>query len=218
MCASMRRVLAPSSHRDASTAQERRVSIGRPGVFSVDQARAQARELLRGMRLGVDPVEEKARKQAQGITLRQTIADYCTHRRTKNGPLRTRTKADISDHGDRSFADWLDKPITAISRDDCFNRLARLSKTAPSRANQGFVILRALLNFARNRYRTNDAPLMVENPVDVLKHSWHPKTRSPSGSLTPGSVRCGVCLPSKHWRAARREACARQRPMCSSSS
>src|SRR6266446_6030088 len=39
--------------------KERRVSIGRPGVFSVDQARAQARELLRGMRLGVDPVEEK---------------------------------------------------------------------------------------------------------------------------------------------------------------
>src|SRR6266446_708351 len=43
--------------------KERRVSIGRPGVFSVDQARAQARELLRGMRLGVDPVEEKARTE-----------------------------------------------------------------------------------------------------------------------------------------------------------
>ena len=155
--------------------KERRVSIGRPGVFSVDQARAQARELLRAMRLGVDPVEERARKLARGITLRETIADYCTHRRTKNGPLRTRTKADISDHGDRSFADWLDKPITAISRDDCFNRFARLSKTAPSRANQGFIVLRALINFACNRYRTNDAPLMVENPVDVLKHSWHPK-------------------------------------------
>ena len=118
--------------------KERRVSIGRPGVFSVDQARAQARELLRGMRLGVDPVEEKARKLARGITLRETIADYCTHRRTKNGPLRTRTKADISDHGERSFADWLDKPIAAISRDDCFNRFARLSKNAPTRANQGF--------------------------------------------------------------------------------
>ena len=103
--------------------KERRVSIGRPGVFSVDQARAQARELLRGMRLGVDPVDEKARKRARGITLRETIADYCTHRRTKNGPLRTRTKADISDHGHRSFADWLDKPITAISRDDCFTGL-----------------------------------------------------------------------------------------------
>jgi hypothetical protein len=84
----MHRVLAPSSHRDASTGKERRVSIGRPGVFSVDQARARPKSFLLGMRLGVDPVEEKARKLARGITLRETIADYCTHRRTKNCPLR----------------------------------------------------------------------------------------------------------------------------------
>jgi integrase len=127
------------------------------------------------MRLGVDPVEEKACKLARGTTLRETIDDYCTHRRTRNGPLRTRTKADIADHGKRSFADWLDKPITSISREACFNRFAQLSKTGPTRANQGFIILRALLNFARSRYRTNDALLMAENPVDVLKQSWHPK-------------------------------------------
>lgn len=154
--------------------KERRVSIGRHGVFTVDQAREQAREVLRGMRLGIDPVEAKARKEAQGITLKETIADYVLHKRTKNGPLKPRTKADIHYHADHSFSDWLDKPVRTITRKSCAERFGELSKTGPMTANQAFVILRALLNFARDRYRTDDEPLLPENPVDVLKRTWHP--------------------------------------------
>ena len=154
--------------------KERRVSIGRHGVFTVDQARDEARELLRGMRLGVDPVEEKAKGEAQGVTLRTAIADYVKHKRTKNGPLRERTKADIDYHASKHFTDWLDKPVRHITRKACAERFAKLSVTAPSSANQAFVILRALLNFARDRYRTDDEPLLPENPVDVLKRTWHP--------------------------------------------
>lgn len=154
--------------------KERRVSIGRHGVFTVDQAREEARELLRSMRRGVDPVEEKAKEQAQGITLRETIADYVKHKRTKNGPLRERTKADIDYHANKHFSDWLDKPVRNITRKACAERFAKLSETAPASANQAFVILRALLNFARDRYRTDDEPLLPENPVDVLKRTWHP--------------------------------------------
>lgn len=167
----------------------RRVSIGRQGVFTVEQARFNARELLRGMRLGVDPVEEKARRHAQSVTLREAMADYCLHRRTKNGPLRERTKADVAHHGGHSFSDWLDKPITTITRAACLARFALLSKAGPTRANQAFIVLRAVLNFARDRYRANDAPLLSENPVDVLKRAWHPKKarteRIPSDRIGP---------------------------------
>lgn len=154
--------------------KERRVSIGRHGVFTVDQARDEANEVLRSMRRGVDPVDEKVRKLAQGVCLRTVIAEYCLHKRTKNGPLRARTKADINYHGDKHFEDWLDKPVRAITRDACAKRFAELSKAGPASANQAFVVLRALLNFARDRYRTNDEPLLPENPVDVLKRTWHP--------------------------------------------
>jgi len=153
--------------------KERRVSIGRHGVFTVEQARDEARELLRGMRLGVDPVEEKAKDAAQGVTLREAIADYVKHKRTKNGPLRERTKADIEYHANKHFSDWLDKPVRKITRKSCAERFAKVSETAPSSANQAFVILRAILNFARDRYRTDDEPLLPENPVDVLKRTWH---------------------------------------------
>lgn len=154
--------------------KERRVSIGRHGVFTVDQARDQAQEVLRGMRLGVDPVEEKVRKLAQSVTLRDCVDDYVKHKRTKNGPLRQRTKDDIEYHATKSFVAWIDKPVKSITRDAVAKRFAELSEAGPATANQAFVVLRALLNFARDRYRTNDEPLMVENPVDVLKRTWHP--------------------------------------------
>lgn len=54
-------------------------------------------------------------------------------------------------------------------------RFSLLSRCAPTRANQACIVLRALLNFARDRYRANDAPLLNENPVSVLNRAWHPK-------------------------------------------
>jgi hypothetical protein len=60
-----------------------------------------------------------ARSPARRLLRTASAAVQWMHGRTKNGPLRTRTKADISHHGDRSFADWLGKPITSISRDAC---------------------------------------------------------------------------------------------------
>jgi hypothetical protein len=38
---------------------------------------------MRGMRLGIDPIEEAARARARGMTLREAIADYCTHRQSR---------------------------------------------------------------------------------------------------------------------------------------
>lgn len=159
--------------------QERRISIGRRGVFTVDQARDQAPEILRGMRMGIDPVAVKEKQAQLAVTLGQAIADYCENKRTKNGALRVRTQADINAHSRNSFADWLDKPIASITRDDCANRFAAVSKRGPTTANQAFRYLRSVLNYASNRYWADDEPLLRRNPVDVLKYSWHPmKARS----------------------------------------
>jgi hypothetical protein len=107
--------------------------------------------------------------------------------RTKNGPLRDRTKTDIVHHGDSTFPDWLDKPIIAITRDACLARFSSLSRSAPNRANQAFIVLRALLNFARDKHGANNAPLLNENPVSVLNRAWHPNRarteRTPSDRL-----------------------------------
>jgi Arm DNA-binding domain len=71
--------------------RERRISIGRRGVFTVDQARDRAREILRDMRVGIDPVGEKHKRAHLAFTLRQAVVDYCLNKRTKNGALKART-------------------------------------------------------------------------------------------------------------------------------
>ena len=51
-----------------------RITIGPYGVFTVDQAREQAREHLRMMRRGLDPRDLRKQDAALAITLR-TVAD-----------------------------------------------------------------------------------------------------------------------------------------------
>lgn len=159
--------------------RERRISIGRCGVFTVDQARDRAREILRDMRMGIDPVGEKHRRANLAVTLRQAVVDYCLNKRTKNGALKARTQTEINAHSRRSFADWLDRPVISITRDACAQRFTRISKRGPTTANQAFRYLRSILNYTRSRHWVDDEPLLRHNPVDALKYSWHPtKARS----------------------------------------
>jgi len=152
-------------------------TIGRHGVFTCDQAREEAREVLRGMRKGVAPQAEKARKAAQGVTLREVMNAYLGVR-----DLKASSKADIEKHVNKSFLAWADKPVTTITRDACSKRFKELSERGKAQANQAFVNLRALLNYARATYRTPDGlPTMPENPVSVLSDAklWN-KTRAKS--------------------------------------
>jgi integrase len=159
--------------------RERRISIGRRGVFTVDQARDRARELLRNMRMGIDPVGEKDKHARLALTLRQAVADYCLNKRTKSGALKARTQAEINAHSRRSFGDWLDRPVTSTTRDACAKRFSEVSQRGPTSANQAFRYLRSILNYTRSRHWVDDEPLLSHNPVDVLKYSWHPtKARS----------------------------------------
>lgn len=150
--------------------RERRETIGRYGIFTVDQARKRAEEILRDMRMGVDPKAEKQKRAALSVTLQEIADDYVEHKRTKNGPLRASSKADILRHVKQNFADWKDQPIGSITRDKCLKRFNELTKRSPSQANQAMVILRALCNWARERYATDDDeyPLLAVNPVQRM--------------------------------------------------
>lgn len=161
--------------------KEHRVTIGRHGVFTCDQARDKAKEILQEMRKGVDPKAEKARKAAQGVTLQEVMNAYLSHRNL--APL---SKRDIENHVSRNLSCWADKPVATITRDACLVRFRELSKRGPAQANQAFVILRALLNYARATYRTPDGlPTLPENPVSVLSDAklWN-KTRAKSTRIS----------------------------------
>src|SRR5699024_11501510 len=77
----------------------RRVTIGRHGKFTPEQARKIARAKLGEMAQGSDPTAAKRERKLRAITLREVAEDYKANRRTKAGkPLKDRTKKDIDKH------------------------------------------------------------------------------------------------------------------------
>ena len=164
--------------------KSRRVTIGQHGkpisdteTLTADKARKIAMGLIAGFSKDIDPVIENQRKEMLAVTLRDVCDIYLKERRTKKGgELTPRTKRDIARHLKASFADWADKPLVSITRDMCSARFSAMTAIGPTQANQAFRILRSLLNYAREAYRPDDKPILLENPVAVLsgKKMWNP--------------------------------------------
>ena len=154
-----------------------RISIGPHGVFTVDQARDVAREHLRSMRMGIDPRAVAKKEAAQRVTLRDVADGY-----KRDRPLKDSSKAEIERHVTTTFEAWLKKPLRDITREMVtkrFNEIKTKGTTgngpAPAQANQAFAVLRALFNYAIREYREPDgAPVLTDNPVDVLYKKWAP--------------------------------------------
>lgn len=155
-------------------------------------ARTQAKRMRRQMAEGLDPLAVKAeataarsaateREQAQAVTLRQVADHYIANKKTRNGPLKPNTVRDINEVVDKAFATWTHRPIASITRKMCEDRHAELvrgglsgDRPAPHSARGAFVVLRALINWAMEKYRVGDEPLIRENPVRVLKGQMAP--------------------------------------------
>lgn len=156
----------------------RRVTIGPHGRWTCEEARKEARELLRDMDRGVDPQVTKKQNEVYGKTLREVMVDYLRDRN-----LKATSVADIERHITKSLKDWADEPVVNITREACDKRFNELStqglngkRAGPQQANQAFIILRALLTYARGKYRAPDgSPILADNPVAVLSDTkqWH---------------------------------------------
>lgn len=139
--------------------------------------RARAQELKLEMRRGVNPVEreeqERAAKREQetkdkalATTLRETLASYLAHK-----TLRPATVADMKRHVEVNLEDWIDRPVSQITRNDCLAKFTAITERgAPQQANACMIYLRALLNFARESHATDDGayPILAVNPVTAM--------------------------------------------------
>lgn len=142
----------------------RRLSLGKHGIITLQEARKKARKELSAMLEGKDPIVEKKRSEAYGKTLRDITDLYLKDRRD----LKESSQQDIRKHLEKSFASWADRPVVAITRDKVATRFTELSERSPAQANQAFRVLRAILNYARAKYRPDDNPIIIENPVRIL--------------------------------------------------
>jgi len=163
----------------------RRVSLGKHGVVTLQEARKLGKRELSSMLAGVDPVVEKKRADAYSLTLSELSEKYIEARRD----LKPSSIADIKKHISKSFASWADRPAVEITRDKVATKFAELSDRSPAQANQAFRILRALLNYARAAYRPGDEPLIVENPVKILSDAklWN-RVQARSGRIPTDKI------------------------------
>jgi integrase len=160
----------------SANGKRRRITIGRYGVMTPEEARMEARKLLFGT-IAV----KKATSKATNIKLNDVFQKFLAVRKLRPNTIRSYTQITK-----RCLGDWLDLPVTNLTRDMIQSRHQALTRTTKQgttgevQANMAMRILRTVLNFAASNYETDDAqPIITMNPVRTLSQnrSWHRERR-----------------------------------------
>lgn len=150
----------------------KRITLGRYGNLTVEQARNEAAKLLGEVATGKDPSAEKKAKRAKSTTLLEAFEDYLLTRKD----LRPSTIHDYTRSINGPLADWQNKKLLDISKDMVELRHRELGKKSEARANNTMRLLRALFNHAMAKYEDSRGnPVIAVNPVNRLSQSraWY---------------------------------------------
>lgn len=150
-----------------------RITLGRVGVMTAENARKKALTFLGQIASGIDPLAEKRTAKVKTASLRQVFEDYIKARKS----IKPQTISNYTGILNLAFADWLDKPFILITKDEVVKRHALLGKQRGcARANLAMRVLRALFNFAAAQYEdAQGRSLITENPTKRLSQtrSWY---------------------------------------------
>ncbi len=157
-----------------------RVSLGNTKKLSAEEARKRAKTTLGLMASGINPNTVKAEEKARSATLREV---WDRLRETRKHRYRASTLSLYEGALRRCFSDWVDKPVTSITKDMVEKRHRMLSEKvgprsskggAKAHADQAMRVLRTILNFAAEVYEDSDGrSLIPQNPVRRLKGQWN---------------------------------------------
>lgn len=141
-----------------------RVTIGRHGIETAEEARRDAIDALSDLGKGVDVNREKAKAREKGITLTEVLERYFIARQE----LKPRTVALYRDLFRLHLPDWMRQPIENITKDMVAARHLKVAKEAgKATANSVMRTLRAVYNFA-NELLDDALPV---NPVKRLSNT-----------------------------------------------
>jgi len=156
--------------------KRRRVTLGRYGTMTPEDARKEARKLLSGQ----IAIKNQPCKTST-VNLNDVFQKFLVVRKLRPNTVRNYTQII-----NRCLGDWLELPVTSITRDmiqarhQSLTRRTKQGTTGEAQANMAMRILRTLLNFAANNFETADAqPIITLNPVRTLSQnrSWHREGR-----------------------------------------
>lgn len=121
--------------RRSVNGKTRHVTIGRHGVLTVDQARRQARDLLLKMGQGINPHDERRKARAKGFTLREALELY--QQTLQKEGAKQRTIEDYKYTIEKYLADWLDRALADITRDEADKRHGKIAADIASGKHAG---------------------------------------------------------------------------------
>jgi len=151
----------------------RRITLGRYGELTAEQARKEAQKLLGKIATGVNPLAEKQAAKIKTTTLNQAFQDYLKARKD----LKPKTLYGYKNVMDLAFSEWAKKPLLYITKDRVEKCHTLLGETrGKAFANLAMRILRALFNFAASQYEDAQGhSLILENPVKRLSQTraWY---------------------------------------------
>lgn len=146
----------------------KRITLGRYGVLTCEEARKEAQKLLGTIAKGGNPVHEKQHKDRHSVTLQIAFNDYLSTRKT----LKSGTIQDYKRCIEGSLSNWLPKRITDIDKDMIEKRHSDLGKASPARANNTMRVLRAVFNHALEKYEDSSGnSILPLNPVNRLSRN-----------------------------------------------
>jgi len=144
-----------------------RVTIGRYGVYTVAQAREEAKELLIRMGRGSNPNREKEQRRSASLTFGDALEMHLGSNKRRSA----RTVSDYRYLSDQYLADWLTRPLSEIERKDCRDRHKKIgTKCGPYVANSAFRVFRAAYNAALKVHEE-----LGVNPAIAV--DWYPEKR-----------------------------------------
>jgi len=124
--------------------KEKKRTIGKASLLKLDAARNEAREILAMMAKGVDPEEERRQTERLGLTLRQTFESY-----KENRQLKPRTIKCYDDLLKSYVTDWLDQPVTSITKELIAQKHREVGTNhGENAANNLMRTIRSLYNYA----------------------------------------------------------------------
>lgn len=142
-----------------------RHTLGTTNELTLDQARMMAEDVIRQIKLGVDPNAPLADQKAEGWTVDILFDEYAADLRKRE--CSERTIADTLARRDRYLADWKEMPLSRLTRTLVRAKHEELSETRGKvTANHMMRDFRAAYNLA---LRIIDNPdLLPDNPVKAV--------------------------------------------------
>ena len=151
----------------------RRITLGKYGALTAEQARKEAQKTIGQIATGIDPIAEKQGMKINSMTLNDVFNDYRKARKS----LKHNTLYNYERVLNVAFAGWDNKSFLSITKDKVAKHHEKLGReSGEAYANLAMRLLRALFNFAAGQYEdAQGRSLVIENPVKRLSQTraWY---------------------------------------------